>query len=265
MTKAITITSGKGGVGKTTTAINLALALGRLGKDVIVVDANLTTPNLNIHLGAPRLPKTLHDVLRGTAPITEAVYRNKAGLRVVPASLAVAELDDLDLGRLPAALAQLEGLCDILLIDSGAGLGKEGMASLRCADEVIIVTNPELPAVSGALKTIRVARDLGKTLAGVVLTKVVGDDLELGPREIETILELPIIAAVPFDNNVRASIRLKYPVLYTHPSSPASQEYFLLATKLLGEKFDYGLSPGAWSRLLAKLGLRVHKTSATAT
>lgn len=88
MTKVITITSGKGGVGKTTTAINLAAALNSLGKDVILVDSNLTTPNVGIHLGAPIVPVTLNHVLLGKAKVGDAIYEHSSGTKILPSSLS---------------------------------------------------------------------------------------------------------------------------------------------------------------------------------
>src|SRR3990167_1644228 len=100
MTKVITITSGKGGVGKTTTAINLAAAINSFGKEVIVVDANLTTPNVGLHLGAPIVPVSLNHVLSGKADITDAIYEHESGTKIVPSSLSVKELRNLDHSKL---------------------------------------------------------------------------------------------------------------------------------------------------------------------
>jgi len=92
MTKFIAIMAGKGGTGKTTTSINLGAALSYFGKDVIVVDANLTTPNVGIHLGVPIVPIHLHHVLQGKNDISEAVYVHPAGPKIVPGSIAMSDL-----------------------------------------------------------------------------------------------------------------------------------------------------------------------------
>ncbi|MBU0760178.1 MAG: AAA family ATPase [Nanoarchaeota archaeon] len=92
MGKLITITSGKGGVGKTTSSINLAAALNALGKEVVVVDANLTTPNVGLHLGAPIVPISLNHVLSGKAKIQDAIYEHESGTKVIPSSLSINEL-----------------------------------------------------------------------------------------------------------------------------------------------------------------------------
>ena len=100
MTKVITITSGKGGVGKSTTAINIGAALNFFGKEVIIVDANLTTPNVGLHLGAPIVPVSLNHVLLGKAEIADAIYEHESGTRIIPSSLSVRELRRINHGKL---------------------------------------------------------------------------------------------------------------------------------------------------------------------
>jgi len=92
MKKIIVITSGKGGVGKTTTAINLAAAINHFGKDVLVIDGNLTTPNIGIHLNSPEVPISLNQVLMKKAEAFEAVYEHESGLKIMPSSLSIKEL-----------------------------------------------------------------------------------------------------------------------------------------------------------------------------
>src|SRR3989338_3248141 len=112
MTKIITITSGKGGVGKTTTAINLGAALNAFGKEVIIVDANLTTPNVGLHLGAPLVPVSLNHVLLGKADITDAIYEHASGTKIIPSSLSVKELKRIDHGKLKEIAKKVKKLAD---------------------------------------------------------------------------------------------------------------------------------------------------------
>ena len=94
--KLITITSGKGGVGKTTTAINLGAALNFFEKEVIILDANLTTPNVGLHLGAPIVPVNLNHVLIEKAKISDSIYEHESGTKIIPSSLSVKELKRLN-------------------------------------------------------------------------------------------------------------------------------------------------------------------------
>ena len=88
----VVITSGKGGVGKTTTTINLAAAMRSFGEDVLVIDGNLSTPNIGLHLNSPEVPVNLNHVLTGKADPFEAVYEHKSGVKIMPSSLSIREL-----------------------------------------------------------------------------------------------------------------------------------------------------------------------------
>ena len=238
MTRFITVISGKGGVAKTTTAINLGVALNQFGKDVIVVDANLTTPNVGLYLGAPVVPINLHHVLQGKYPITDAMYMLPCGIKMVPASIALQDLNDVKPEHMPRIIKGLDKQSDIVLIDAAAGLGREALAAINSSDELLIVTNAELPAITDALKTIKLAEELGKPVTGVVLTKSRSDDLEVSIRNIETILEKPIISVIPFDEAVREALQFKDSVVLTHSKSKAAVGYKKLAAALLGREYN---------------------------
>jgi MinD-like ATPase involved in chromosome partitioning or flagellar assembly len=87
--QVIAFISGKGGVGKTTTVVGLGTALNHFGKNVTIVDANLSTPNVALHFGVPIVPVSLHDVLRGKKDIMEAVYLHKSGTKIIPGSIEI--------------------------------------------------------------------------------------------------------------------------------------------------------------------------------
>ncbi len=254
MAKFIAVSSGKGGVGKTTTAINLGTAFSQFGRNVVVVDANLTTPNVNIHLGAPKVSTTLNDVLRGNKHITQAVYEHESGLRVIPASVSLEALKKVDVDRIKDVLLDLEHFYDLVVLDSSAGLGKESVISLQSADEVIIITNPELPAVTDALKAIKTAEKHKATVLGIVVSRVRGDRYEMSIPNVEAILEYPVIASIPEHEHVRESLHMKHPVVYTHPKSHVSKAYKKLAAKILGEIYEEGpvLVPESFFKKLVK-------------
>src|SRR3990167_671923 len=108
--KVITITSGKGGVGKTTTAINLGTALNSFGKEVIIIDANLTTPNVGLHLGAPIVPVNLNHVMQGKAKVTDAIYEHESGTKIIPSSLSVKELRNINHSKLKDVAKKLRSM-----------------------------------------------------------------------------------------------------------------------------------------------------------
>ena len=232
--KVITITSGKGGVGKTTTAINLGAALNAFGKEVIILDANLTTPNIGLHLGAPLVPISLNHVLLGKADIEDAIYEHESGTKIIPSSLSVKELKRINHGKLKDVAKKLRRMADIVILDSAAGLGEEAMAAMESADELIIVTNPEIPAVTDALKTSKVIEQMGKTVKGVIVTRVRGSRTEMPISNIKDMLELPILGVIPEDNNIQAALVRKNAIVHSHPNSKASKAYRKIAAKIIG-------------------------------
>ncbi|RMD66096.1 septum site-determining protein MinD [Candidatus Pacearchaeota archaeon] len=234
MTRVITITSGKGGVGKTTTAINLAAAINHFGKNVILVDANLTTPNVGLHLGAPIVPVSLNHVLSGKADVVEAIYEHESGTKVIPSSLSMNGVRKLNQGKLKDVAKKLKKIADVVIFDSAAGLGDEAVAAIEAADEIVIVTNPELPAVTDALKTYKLVEQMGKKVHGVVVTRVKFHKHEMPLNNVAEMLELPIIGVVPEDERFKHSVVLKDAILHTHPRSRVAREYRKLAARLLG-------------------------------
>jgi septum site-determining protein MinD len=237
MTKIITCASGKGGAGKTTLTANLGIALAELGKNVVILDSNLTTPNLGLHLGLPLYPTNLHDVLRGKARLEDAVYEHESGLRIVPAGIALKDLKGVDARDLPNALLDLVGNTEYVIIDAAAGLGKEALAAIESADEMILVTTPELPAVTDALKAAKLAEQVGTKISGLIINRITGKSHELRTREIVSMLDTELLAEIPEDINVPQSISRKLPVLYHKPNSPASIEINRLAHRIAGEEF----------------------------
>jgi septum site-determining protein MinD len=215
------------------------------------MDANLTTPNLGLHFGLHLVPNTLHDVLRGKIKLKDATYKHPYGFRVIPASMAVADLTGVDVGKLHDITLKLLGKADFVIMDCAAGLGAEAVSAIDAADEIILVTNPDMPSVVDALKTANIAKMLKKSVTGVVLNRVRGKRSELSRSEVEEMLEAPVIAEVPEDNAVAESIAMKVPVIDYNPGSPAAIEINRLAHTLVGRPFKgHG---GGGTRLLDRL------------
>ncbi|MFA4953628.1 MAG: cell division ATPase MinD [Candidatus Pacearchaeota archaeon] len=249
MKKVIVITSGKGGVGKTTTAINLGAAMNYFGKDVLVIDGNLTTPNVGIHLGSPEVPITLNHVLSEKAEAEEAVYEHESGLKIIPSSLSIKELKKIKPERLKDFKKDFEELSDIILVDSAAGLGNEAISTIKMADELIVVTNPEMPAITDALKIIKLAEELNKPILGAIITKVRKNILEMQPESVREMLEVPILGMVPEDIMIQKSLSLKDSVVHTDPKSKSARAYKEIAAKLLNVEYDSDKDkPSLWER-----------------
>jgi septum site-determining protein MinD len=234
MGRIIAIISGKGGVGKTTTAINLGAALNQLNKEVIIVDANLNTPNIGIHLGAPIVPVTLNHVLKGKADISEAIYEHSSGTKIVPSSLSVKEITNFNTKKIPQVIRQLKDKADFIILDSAAGFSEEAMATLEAGEEIIIVTNPEMPSVTDALKAVKVAREMKKDVKGVIVTRHRDQDYEMTLHSIKSMLETQVIGVVPEDVSVKKALNKRDAVVHTHPKSKASKKYNEIALKIIG-------------------------------
>ena len=246
MARVIVINSGKGGVGKTTTAINLGASLNQLNKEVVIIDANLNTPNIGLHLGAPIVPVTLNHVLKGKASIEDAIYEHYSGTKIIPSSLSVKELTKFNTKELPKIAKKLKDKFDYIIFDSAAGFGEEVIAVLDAAEEIIIVTNPEMPAVTDALKAVKVAKDKGKEVNGVIVTRCKNANYEMPLSSVKSMLECQIIGVVPEDKAIKEAMNRRDAVIHTHPKSKSARSYIEIARKVNGEKVEH---KGFWKKV----------------
>jgi len=252
MVRAILIVSGKGGVGKTTTAINLASALQSYGQEVILVDSAVTTPDVGLHLGSPVTPTNLHDVLAGKSNVRDAVYSHSSGLKVLPGSISLRDMKRARKNSLKRTLGTLKRHAEFLIVDSAAGFSKETLEALDACNEVIIVTNPDLPSVTNALKATKIAEDMRKSVTGVIVTKRRGKHNEMTLRNISHMLESEILGAVPEDDKVRTALAEKNILVNSHPRSKAARAYKQIAARLIGEEYR---ESSIFENLLKGLGI----------
>jgi septum site-determining protein MinD len=252
MARIIAIISGKGGVGKTTTAINLGAALNKLNKEVIVVDLNLNTPNIGVHLGAPIVPVTLNHVLKGKAEIEDAVYEHSSGTKIIPSSLSVKELTNFNTKKIPSTIALLHDHAEFVILDSAAGFSEEAMATMEAGEEIIVVTNPDMPSVTDALKAVKVARDMGKDVKGIIVTRHRNKKYEMPLSSIKSMLEAPIIGIIPEDDSVKEALNLRDAVVHTHPKSRVSKKYLLIAGKVIGPNDLFEEKKSIFSRMFGR-------------
>lgn len=252
--------SAKGGVGKTTSAINLAAAINYFGKGVTLVDGNLTTPNIGVYLGIPIAPVTLHDVLRGKKDAREAIFQHKSGIKVIPASIAVKDARKVDPHKLSPAIRDLDGHTEYIVVDGPPGITKEAQAMIKSVNQVIIITNPEMPSVTDALKTVKICKELNKEILGVLVTKTNSKNADMSLKIIEQILEVPILGVIPEDRAVKFAIANKEAVVHHYPTSAASVQYKQLAADLLNikynERIEYYPSSGFIDSILRYLGFK---------
>lgn len=238
MTVFIGLVSSKGGVGKTTTAINLGSALHYFGRNVIVVDANIISPNVGLQLGAESLPITFHETLTGESHISEAAYVHPSGLKIIPASISFKKYKETSFLNLANVLNDLKGYAEVVLVDTPPGLNEHTKEIMKAVDDVIIVTHPNMPAVTDALKTIAQARELGTNVLGVIINDARADGLDVHSENISSLLNAPVLGVIPHDLFMRKALVMKYPIFYSHPKSDATVAYKKLAAHLIGEEYD---------------------------
>jgi septum site-determining protein MinD len=232
-----TIASGKGGTGKTTTTLNLGTALALLGKKTVVLDADIGMANLGLLIGLERSKITLHEVMSGSANIKEAIYEGPGGLRVVPSGLSLKGFQKSNPDMLKEVMSTLVDGMDFLLIDTPAGISRDGVIPLAVADQVILVVNPELTSMADALKTKALTEMLGRTVEGAVLNRVTLEKTEINRNKVSELLGVKILEMIPEDPDMRLSASFKMPIVIKSPNSPASIAYKRLAAQLTGEKY----------------------------
>lgn len=240
--RVLAISSGKGGVGKTVLAINLAIALQRAGQNVVLVDADLGTANVDVLLNlTPRY--TLADVVRSERTLAETLIEGPAGLLILPGGSAVQELADLDdyrFQKLYAQLRELDQRADLLLFDTGAGLSRRVTSFLLAAGEIIVVTTPEPHAITDAYALVKVVS--GHRPSNFRLVVAMSRSAQEGARVAEKMIfacrrflnvDLELLGLFRFDPAVALSVRRQQPLLLSYPSSRAARDVDALAARLL--------------------------------
>ena len=253
MSKIYTIISGKGGTGKTTTAVNLGAALNKFKEDVVIIDVNLTTPNIGLHFGAPIVPVSLNHVLQGKTGIEEAIYEHDSGTKIIPSSLSSNDLKKVDTTKMKDASKKLKKLTNFVLLDSAAGLGEEAKFAIESGDEMIVVVNPNILSVTDALKAIKLAENFNKNIKGAIITRVKGEKTEMSLSNIKDMLEVPILGIVPEDKAIDESLAKKDAVIHTKPRSKSAKAYMDVAAKLIGKQ---KMPESILDRIFDYLGLR---------
>ncbi len=245
--RVITITSGKGGVGKTNLSVNFALSMASRGKNVLLFDADLGLANVDVMLGM--IPKyTLLNVLNGQKTLQEIILEGPGGIRLVASGSGgvqeLADLNETQRGRFLEALLDLQKQSDVILIDTGAGLHPNVLAFVLAAEEVVIVTTPEPTALMDAYGMIKILyREKQNPLITVVVNMAsnqaeadeAGKKLViLSKRFLD--LEIKYLGFVPRDPAMIRAVREQKPVLISAPLCPAAVSLGNLSDQLLSGK-----------------------------
>ena len=234
--RIIGIVSGKGGVGKTTTVANLGVSLAsQFKRKVVVVDCNVLTPNLGLHLGMYYHPQTLLDVLRKKIPITQATHTHSSGADIIPSlpssySLRVAS------STLKKIFEELEEY-EFVLVDTAPGIESEINPILSVCNEVLVIANPEIPAVTDTKRTLKIVKEKGVPVMGIELNRMMPEKYNLSVTEVESICDDHVIAVIHESSRVGKSIAEGNPVVLNDPYSLPAIEFKKLAANLVGEVY----------------------------
>ncbi|OGS36155.1 MAG: hypothetical protein A2293_04545 [Elusimicrobia bacterium RIFOXYB2_FULL_49_7] len=239
----IAVTSGKGGVGKTNISINLALALARMNKKVVLFDADLGLANVNILLGInPRW--TLLDVVEGRAVLGEILIQGPGNLSIVPAGSGVermANLDSIALMKLLRSLTVLEESCDYLIFDTSAGISNMVKAFVNTADMPLVVATPEPSSMADAYAAVKMIYNSGKAEVNLISNMVKDEEEGFAVFNKLSLLTRRFLnrtpkylGALPSDRHLIAGVRSQNPVLLSQANAPFSRSVTRLAHRLLG-------------------------------
>jgi flagellar biosynthesis protein FlhG len=246
--KIIAVTSGKGGVGKTFVSANLAAALARSGRRVLVLDADLGLANLDVLLNLyPKI--TLHDVFTGNATLAEAIVPAPGGFSVLLAGSGMVEYSRMTpevRDRLQSVIAEVEPRYDHVILDTGAGISEVVLYTVSLAGEVLAVVTPEPTSLTDAYATIKVlATTQGRRRVNLVInqTRKLGEgravrqqlqqvvDRYVNPG-LDSPVRLELLGEIPSDPSVRESIQRRQLLLELLPGAPAALALMAIAGRI---------------------------------
>lgn len=249
MGTAIVVTSGKGGVGKTTTSANVGSALAQAGRKVVLVDADIGLRNLDLVMGLEnRIVYDLVDVVEGYARLKNALIRDKrfSDLYLLPAA-QTKDKTAVTPEQMRQVVDELKGEFDYVIVDCPAGIEQGFRNAIAGADDAIIVTTPEVAAVRDADRIIGLLEAEGFTHPKLVINRIRpqmvrrGDMMEID--DILDILAIELIGVVPDDEFIVVSTNRGEPAVL-HPDSRAGQAYRDIARRLEGEEVAFASLDG---------------------
>jgi len=234
MTKFLGIMSAKGGVGKTTTALNLAISMANFNQRVLLIDGNISTPHLGLHLNFFNNINTLHNVLSGEKNIFDVIYKHKSGLSLV---LGDVSLNNNYNNNFTKIVRNLNGLFDYVILDSPAGLSQDNLNVIEAIDKSIIVVNPDILSCTEGLRLIKVLKSKGKEVIGIILNKVSKDKGEMSKESIEAMLGKKILLEIPEDKIFKKMLSEGKVLTHSHPNHKISEKYRELSAFLTGTEY----------------------------
>ena len=240
--RAVAITGGKGGVGKTNVSVNLGVAAAEMGQRVMLLDADLGLANIDVVLGL-HPEYDLSHVMRGERSLAEVLVEGPAGMQVVPGASgvqALAELSSAEHTGLIRAFSEVAADTELLIVDTAAGISDTVLSFSRAAHEIVVVVCDEPASITDAYAIIKLLnRDYGhrrfRVLANMVRSAQEGRELynkmcRVTDRYLD--VTLGFMGAIPFDDSLRKAVRVQRPVVQAFPRSRVAQVFRNLAKKI---------------------------------
>lgn len=259
--RILAVTSGKGGVGKTNIAANLAAGLSEMGKKIVVVDADFGLANIDVLMGlTPRYH--LGHMLFGNKTLTDIMIQGPKGIRVIPASSGLQRMSELTFAQrnqLVDSLTSLESDTDYFIIDTAAGISRNVIHFLLSAQEVIVVSAPEPTAIVDAYAVIKIVLAEAPTKKIQILINSVeqAEDAHEVFCQINSVVkrflnrEINYLGHIEKDSCVPQAVRSQILVTHRYPDSPASRCFRDLAQRIAQQETAAGSPDGLiWERLL---------------
>lgn len=250
--RVIAVTSGKGGVGKSSVSINLAVQFTQMGKKVIILDADFGLANIEVMFGV--IPKyNLSDLMVSGREISEIITEGPEGIKFISGGSGIAKLVNLDkeqVKRLVNKMSELENMADVIIIDTGAGISSTVMEFLVASPETIIVTTPEPTSITDSYALLKALsmndnfrrEDVSiKMIANRVSTESEGRNLyEKLNMVVSKFLDIDMtyLGIIPMDNNIVKAVMKQKPVSIIYPASASSKHFEEIAEKIINERTD---------------------------
>ncbi len=250
--RVIAVTSGKGGVGKSSVSINLAVQFTKMGKKVIILDADFGLANIEVMFGV--IPKyNLSDLMIAGREIDEIITEGPEGIKFISGGSGIAKLVNLDkeqVKRLVNKMSELEKMADVIIIDTGAGISSTVMEFLVSSPETIIVTTPEPTSITDSyalLKALSMNDNFRKEDVSIkMIANRVSSENE-GRNLYEKLnivvskfldIDMTYLGIIPMDNNIVKAVMKQKPVSIIYPTSASSKHFEEIAEKIMKEETD---------------------------
>lgn len=249
--QVIVVTSGKGGVGKTTTSANVGTGLSKMGYKVCLIDTDIGLRNLDVVMGLEsRIVYNLVDVVDGNCRVKQALIRDKRhpGLFLLP-SAQTKDKSAVTPGQMIKVIDELREQFDYIILDCPAGIEQGFQNAIAGADRALVVTTPEVSAIRDADRIVGLLEANGFTKIDLIINRLRTDMVRRGDMmsasDVVDILSIPLIGIVPDDENVVVSTNQGVPLVGS--SSPAGKAYQDVVQRILGREVPYHMNERGFS------------------